>query len=265
MYIKEQIMPEPKDIRSKRRFGPIITEVELHDDITNALIKMTDTLIEDKKTKSFGKHLAGVIDKELIIHKEDLYEAGCDDFFERCVQNYVIECIAKKMYDQGLNFNTDDYDITSSINACWVVSQYENEYNPIHDHVGCNISAVLYLKVPDYKDRRKIDSKVDKQDHDGDINFVYNITPSDSLETGVVKFTAKPGFLIIFPSNLLHSVYPFIGEGERRSISFNAVYTANTFNKETRERKYFSGNQLYPIHTQYTSKKQKKIEKKYNV
>ena len=28
----------------------------------------------------------------------------------------------------------------------------------------------------------------------------------------------------MFPSYLLHTVYPFIGEGERRSVSFNAVH-----------------------------------------
>ena len=35
----------------------------------------------------------------------------------------------------------------SMINSAWVVSQYENEYNPMHNHTGCDISAVIYLKV----------------------------------------------------------------------------------------------------------------------
>ena len=32
------------------------------------------------------------------------------------------------------------------------------------------------------------------------------------------------GLLVMFPSYLLHTVYPFIGEGERRCLPFNAVY-----------------------------------------
>ena len=28
----------------------------------------------------------------------------------------------------------------------------------------------------------------------------------------------------MFPSYLLHTVYPFLGEGERRSVSFNAIH-----------------------------------------
>ena len=28
----------------------------------------------------------------------------------------------------------------------------------------------------------------------------------------------------MFPSYLLHTVYPFLGDGERRSVSFNAIH-----------------------------------------
>ena len=30
--------------------------------------------------------------------------------------------------------------------------------------------------------------------------------------------------MVMFPSYLLHTVYPFIGDGERRCIAFNASY-----------------------------------------
>ena len=29
-----------------------------------------------------------------------------------------------------------------------------NEYNPIHNHTGCDVSGVIYLKTPDVKGRR---------------------------------------------------------------------------------------------------------------
>ena len=47
----------------------------------------------------------------------------------------------------------------SDVNSAWVVSQYENEYNPIHNHTGCDVSGVIYLKTPDVKGRRNIESK----------------------------------------------------------------------------------------------------------
>ena len=42
--------------------------------------------------------------------------------------------------------------------------------------------------------------------------------------------------MLIFPSWLLHSVYPFIGEEERRSIAFNANYIV--FSPKDKDGKY---------------------------
>jgi len=39
-----------------------------------------------------------------------------------------------------------------------------------------------------------------------------------------LKFVPKVGMMLIFPSWLKHTVYPFYSDGERRSMSFNAHY-----------------------------------------
>ena len=44
------------------------------------------------------------------------------------------------------------------------------------------------------------------------------------FEKGVITTTPKSGMMVMFPSYLLHTVYPFIGEEERRCIAFNGVY-----------------------------------------
>ena len=36
--------------------------------------------------------------------------------------------------------------------------------------------------------------------------------------------TPHPGQMVMFPSYLLHTVYPFIGKEERRCIAFNGTY-----------------------------------------
>ena len=48
------------------------------------------------------------------------------------------------------------------------------EYNPLHNHNGCDVSGVIYLKTPDTKGRRNIESKKGKDDNDGDITFVHS-------------------------------------------------------------------------------------------
>ena len=217
----EQIQSHPTRFEVAKWFGPQTASVQLPDDATNALTKMTDNIIKNKKSLSHGKSLAGIIDKELKVYKSDMDEAGVDQLLESCVKSYVVHCAKTHgMFKPEYVFDT-------SVNSAWVVSQYANEYNPLHNHTGCELSGVIYLKVPDVKGRRKIESKKGKPEGDGDINFVYNAASQrnhDIFEKGLVQITPTPGLMLMFPSYLLHTVYPFIGEGERRCIAFNATY-----------------------------------------
>ena len=60
----------------------------------------------------------------------------------------------------------------------------------------------------------------------------------DALEKGVINITPVPGLLVMFPSYLIHTVYPFVGEGERRCLPFNAVYRVLD-----KDQKFLAGNQ----------------------
>ena len=217
----EQIKTHPKSFEVSKWFGPQTAQVILPDDAIDALVKMTDEIIDNKKSQSHGQSLAGVIDKELKIYKSDMDKCGFDQLFESCVKSYVIHCA--KMHGMF----KEEYVFETRVNSAWVVSQYENEYNPLHNHTGCEMSGVIYLKAPDMKGRRNLESKKGKQDSDGDISFVYNTASQrnqDIFEKGLVQITPVPGLMLMFPSYLVHTVYPFIGEGERRCIAFNAYY-----------------------------------------
>ena len=217
----EQIKTHPKSFEVAKWFGPQTAQVQLPDDAIDALVKMTDEILDNKKSQSHGQSLAGVIDKELKIYKSDMDKCGFDQLFESCVKSYVIHCA--KMHGMF----KEEYVFETSVNSAWVVSQHENEYNPLHNHTGCEMSGVIYLKAPDMKGRRNIESKKGKTDSDGDISFVYNTASQrnqDIFEKGLVQITPVPGLMLMFPSYLVHTVYPFIGEGERRCIAFNAYY-----------------------------------------
>ena len=166
----EQIQSHPKSFEVSKWFGPQTAQVILPDDAIDALVKMTDEIIDNKKSQSHGQSLAGVIDKELKIYKSDMDKCGFDQLFESCVKSYVIHCAKTH------NMFKPEYVFETSVNSAWVVSQYANEYNPMHNHTGCELSGVIYLKTPDVKGRRNIESKKGKTDSDGDISFVF--TPS---------------------------------------------------------------------------------------
>ena len=217
----EQIQSHPTEFRVEKHFGPFFASCMLPQDALDALIKMSDELLSNKLTESHGDSLAGVIDKEIKVYKSDMDKAGVDQLIESCVRSYVVHCAKQH------NFFKEDYTFSSKINSAWIVSQYENEYNPMHNHTGCDISAVIYLKTPDVKGRRNIESKKGKHDNDGDISFIHSATGQrnfDVFEKGVTNITPSPGLMVMFPSYLIHTVYPFICEGERRCLPFNAVY-----------------------------------------
>ena len=236
----EQIKSHPKSFEVAKWFGPQTASVMLPDDALNAMTKMTDGIIEDSKSESHGQSLAGVIDKELRIYKSDMVKAGVDQLLESCVKSYVVH--AAKTHGMF----KEEYVFEPRLNSAWVVSQYANEYNPMHNHTGCEMSGVIYLKAPNMKGRRNLESKKGKTDSDGDISFVYNTASQrnqDIFEKGLVQITPVPGLMLMFPSYLVHTVYPFIGEGERRCIAFNAFYRiVNPSKDKDRSAEIVAGN-----------------------
>ena len=218
----EQIKIEPQKFEVKKFFGPFMARLELPEEVVVNLTKMSDDLLKNPNTPSNGQRLAGVIHDEKVIYQQDFIDAGVNEILEKCVKNYVYHG-ASDHYGNIIK----DCMIQTQINSAWIVSQYENEYNPEHTHSGCEISGVIYLKTPKIKGRRKIPSKEGKPDQDGDIVFPYSSESQKNgevLSKGVLQVEPRRGLMLLFPSWLLHTVYPFIGEGERRSISLNANY-----------------------------------------
>ena len=202
----EQIQSHPTDFKVEKHFGPFFGSCLLPQDAVDSMLKMSDEILSNKLSESHGQSLAGVIDKEMKVYKSDMEKSHCAKQHGLFEETYIFE---------------------SMINSAWIVSQYENEYNPIHNHTGCDISAVIYLKVPDVKGRGNLESKKGKPDTDGDISFIHSAMGNrnfDVFEKGMMNITPVPGLLVMFPSYLMHTVYPFIGEGERRCLPFNAVY-----------------------------------------
>ena len=62
---------------------------------------------------------------------------------------------------------------------------------------------------------------------DGNIVFINNNhnTPFTSVENGVWSPKPEVGDMYLWPSRLLHGVYPFKGKGERRSVAFNVYHS----------------------------------------
>jgi uncharacterized protein (TIGR02466 family) len=218
---KEKLERLAKNTEMKllKPFGPFVGMFSMPSEITQALIDKTNEVLEDRNRIDWGKNLVGQIAEEPWISNEDLDEIGALKYLEGMLYNYVWNALTGDGHElEALECNLDH---------AWIVSQYENEYNPIHFHTYCDLSSVLYLKVPPFDDRSKTGNLPEyKFQRDGMIEFVYKTACPTGLEKGSMSFMPEPGKLVVFPSNLLHTVYPFKGEGERRSIAFNSHWQA---------------------------------------
>ena len=203
---------EIENVQLVKPFGPLVMIAQLPEGIIKSLDEIVD-IIKDKK--DMGTRLAGVIRTESEIPHSMLEEKKVMNIFHALARGYV----EQGYLNAGLKNLYDNLEVKTQMQSIWSVSQYENEYNPQHNHTHCQISSVLYLKVPAMKPRN-IPGKTDK---DGQIEFTYGQTDS-IFTTGSFVVTPKRGMILLFPNNLYHQVYPFQGSGERRSIAFNMAY-----------------------------------------
>ena len=117
--------------------------------------------------------------------------------------------------------------------SMWVNRSYAGDYNPEHDHpsdADIGLSCIMYLTVPmgisagDGSDKSTSLAGASGL-VDGYTRFCWgqnSTTDMKKLKPSTEQYI-KPevGQLLMFPSWLNHSVLPFTGEGERRSLSAN--------------------------------------------
>jgi len=206
-----------------RPFGPKIFKVQLSQQAVDKLIEITDNLIVDINRESYGCALAGQIKEEIKITNELLEEHDLYNLFNAYLGSYVRHCLT----EIG-KFDEEKHEIKTDVVSMWFNEMRENEYNPAHFHTQCFVSSVLYLKKPKKKVKRNIECK---HDRDGVIEFIDRSVAPDFLTMGSIYAEPSVGTMFIWPSSLLHTVYPFLGDGVRRSIAWNGIY--QLINKET--------------------------------
>ena len=192
-----------------RPFSPTIGKYKISDNIINILNDHIEEILQDenKIEKLYhGKELAGEIKYEIKLTKEFL-----DKHMYELLKNYVFNYIKS-----SLNKEIKKFDLKSS----WAVCQFESDYNPIHWHDG-HISGVMYTKMPS-----DMGTSYKEENKNGRIAFIHGST--QFLVSSVYDVLPEVGDLFIFPSYMMHTVYPFFSDQERRSISFNAFIDEET-------------------------------------
>ena len=206
-----------------------VMETEMPMSMVEDLNDYLDEYVEDKNKKSLADTLVGQIaqGEQLLMDNADPRLKEYTNFICGLGADYI------NFYSQntGTSLNKPK---AVAVDETWSVHSYEGDYNPIHDHGNktiMGISTTGWTKVP----QQILDQPVagspnyslynTSGDCDGYIAFQYgrnSLMDTDRLRPPQ-SFVIQPqvGKLLVFPSWLQHMVYPFKGEGERRTIASN--------------------------------------------
>ena len=207
-------------------FSPTILETQVPDRFVDIINRVGDNVLSNSMSIAkwdWSHKLVGKVSSEVQIPISDKNEK---DFLfkimrEKCLEylNYIISknraYLWYKMAGRDTKPTVDNIHLVHS----WIVSQYAGEYNPYHHHGG-DISAVVYLKIPDGMEEELKKEYEDHYPSNGLIEFMYG--ENQDMRSDNIKFKPEVGTILLFPSYLKHFVYPFYCDGERRSMSFNA-------------------------------------------
>ena len=190
-------------------FGPKLAKIKLTKKIIKDINNEVERVILNEKklrTNDYSKKLVGEVYQEIELSK-NFINKKLKKFIQEKIKNY-----RKKTINKTAN--------KISIKNFWVVRQFKNEYNPVHYHNG-NISGVGYLKIP-----KNLNYSKKKKKTNGTIDFINGSRMF--LNKSIYNHLPKVGDLILFPNYLMHTAYPFVVDGERRSFSFNVELDKKT-------------------------------------
>ena len=190
-------------MKNIKPFGPSIGKTKISKKFLDILNKEIDNKVLTKNN-DYSSKLASQIKKEIKI-SNNFIKKNLEREIKKNIKNFLKNEKIKKVKD-------------IKILNLWVVSQFKDEYNPIHYHDG-DLSGVGYLKLPKNMINNKM-VKNKKLKTNGTIDFING--QKGFLSKSIHNVVPKIKELIIFPNYLMHTAYPFNIEGERRSFSFNA-------------------------------------------
>lgn len=196
------------------RFG----EIEFSKNDLSPLIKEVKELKKSKKGyEKANKELVGQIEHEYILTKSF-------NFIENLIGPYVATYI--KENDLMSQHNVFKKDCPIKLDKLWVNFQKKYEFNPPHYHRGL-ITFVIWLKIP-YKleeESQVHPGKNAAQSFAGAFSFIVpSILGSINIDTFLLDKSWEYK-CILFPSSLIHQVYPFYSSDKTRiSVSGNFCF-----------------------------------------
>ena len=148
-----------------------------------------------------NNQLAGQIAREYQLQKS---QAVMNPFLEEMAREYG------KHFDYYPNYDF-------KVESLWVNYQKKTEYNPIHNHDGL-LSFVCWMQIPyrlqdEYSVQHSQNSSLRAA---STFQFVYSSILGNIINEKLEIDQDWAGRIVMFPSKLLHTVYPFFTSDDYR-------------------------------------------------
>lgn len=172
---------------------------------------------DSQKNTRMNAQLAGNLEREFELVKSHSY-----------IENLMLPYIRE--YDERFNLSSlyghNKKDSNIVLDETWVNFQQKNEFNPLHNHSGI-FSFVIWLNVP-YDIDVELEFGPGKDSNtpcSGLFEFTYVFTNGAVRTHKIPVDKNTENDFLVFPSTLLHQVYPFhTSEGYRISVSGNFCF-----------------------------------------
>ena len=225
-------------------YKTFILQVKVDEKTVNLLNRYLDDLQFNKKRKSHAHTLVGQINQ-----RKESQQLLMDENHPDCMKFKQIVLTASDQYRQQY-FKMSPRKLKGEripqIDEMWSVHSYAGDYNTMHTH-GCKtlmgISSVLWTKVPKQITDLPIQGSLQNASgaNDGFIGFVCgdgDVTDIERLKfSGYTPVKPEVGTMYVFPNWLQHLVWPFFGEGERRTVATNInMFQLEQLSPEDQER-----------------------------
>jgi len=131
------------------------------------------------------------------------------------LKNFV-EAACTKYIEQMVNVSgvNDLNGFVPTLISAWTIKQQQGDYQALHNHEA-HISGNIYIDVPYLAEDAK------KSDNQIEFRFPVVRNPAHFIFTDQWRFKPEIMKMVVFPSHIPHTVYPWKGEGNRTILAWD--------------------------------------------
>lgn len=192
-------------------FNPTILAIE---DVPSDIFTFAKSMVDQAHSKSEyddsknpNISIRGGQQIQIVPNQFNLDTTMFKNYIESTCKEYILN-----MMKQNGRSDLDPY--VPILVSAWTIKQTSGDYQALHSH-DAHISGNMYIDVPDLD--------LDSNSSDGNIEFRLPVVrnPANFVFIDNWKFKPQPMKMIIFPSFVPHTVYPWKGNGNRTILAWD--------------------------------------------